>query len=142
MLVHDYSITIKTIAEDRAIPGRKVFTPKAQMNPHTGKSSSCSLAYSEVVWGLSTRGFSKNAKNSIKTMQKLHLILDTAKAFKRVAQQTGSSTSTSADVDVEDERAILGDAEDDNWIWPYIHTDLELTSFHCTSAYYIFFEFR
>ena len=47
-------------------------------------------------------------------MQKLHLILDAAKAFKRVAQQTGSSTSTSADVDVEDERAILGDAEDDD----------------------------
>ena len=73
------------------------------MNPRTGKSSSRSLAYSEVVWGLSTRGFSKNAKNSIKTTQKLHLILDAAKAFERVARRTGGSTSTSADVDVEDE---------------------------------------
>ena len=113
ILVCNYCITIDTVAVDCSTPRKKGFTLKAQKNPCTGKSSTRALAFSEPAWGAATRGYSMNAKKSIKNAQKLKLIVTAAKSFEKVTQRTGSSNATSAEVKLqEEERAFLGDADD------------------------------
>ena len=112
-LVCDYCITIDMVAVDRSTPGKKGFTLKAQKNPRTGKSSTRALAFSEPAWGAATRGYSTNAKKSIKNAQKLKLIVTAVKSFEKVTWRTGSSNATSTEVELqEEEQAFLGDADD------------------------------
>ena len=82
-LVHNYCIMIESIVEDH-LAKKKTFSLKIQTNPHTGKSSSCNLIYSEEVWGAVTRGFSQGAKSKISDVAKLQCIVGAAKAFKKV----------------------------------------------------------